>query len=208
MKKVLLSAILILFIIFSSAFVLIYNQRQLIKEAQLLQSMGKPLMAISLYERVLLNYVPLSPYNKKAIDGIERICPNLNDKRYKLYCEETLRSSLYQIRSIFIPYGEKIREAEKRILLLKTELYIEHNQPPQDRYEKIYQDLKAMTEYEWYPSVGWSITAIMSLLSWMGCLIFLIWKGFEKTLNKKAILIGLIGFILFFSVWLIGLYLA
>lgn len=208
MRKVLLVTALIFFIILSSAIVLIYNQKQLIKEAQLLQAMGKPLMTVSLYERVLLNYVPFSPYNKKAIEGIEKICPTLNDKKYRLYCEETLRSALYQIRGFSIPYGEKIKETEKKILLLKTELYIEHNQPPQDKYEKIYQDLKTMTEYEWYPSVGWSITPILSLLLWVGCLIFVIWKGFEKRLNRKAILIGLIGFILFFSVWLIGLYLA
>lgn len=200
--------VLIIFIIVVIVATLLNNQRQIIKEAQLVHSMGKPLMAVSLYERVLLNYVPFSPYNKKAIEGIERICPNLNDKRYKLYCEETLRSSLYQIRGISKPYGEKIREAEKRILLLKTELYIEHNQPPQDKYEQIYQDLKNMTEFEWYPSIGWSIVVTFSLSLWISCIVFAIWKGFEKTLNKKAMLLGLIGFILFFSVWLIGLYLA
>lgn len=200
--------VLIVFIILVILATLTYNQRQLIKEAQIVQAMSKPLMAISLYERVLLNYVPLSPYNKKAVEGIEKLCPTLNDKKHRLFCEETLRSSLYQIRSFYMPYEEKIRETEKRILLLKTELFIEHNNPPQSYYEKIYQDLKAMMEHEWYPSVFWSIVVTVSLFLWIACLSFIIWKGFEKSLNKIRVLKGSVGFILFFSLWLLGLYLA
>lgn len=208
MKKILLLISLIIAIFIFSIIVLINNQRLLIKEAQLVQAMGKPLMAISLYERVLLNYVPFSPYNKKAIEGIERLCPNLTDKKHRLFCEETLRSSLYQIRSFYIPYKEKIKETEKRILILKTELYIEHNNPAERDYEKIYKDLKAMTEYEWYPSVFWSILVIISLLGWIASVIFIIHWGFKESVNRKLVFISVAGFIIFFSLWIISLYLA
>jgi len=204
----LLIVFLIVFIIITSLGVLLKNQRDLFREAELVQAMGKPLMAVSLYERVLLNYVPFSHYNKMAIERMEGLCKNLNDKKYKLFCEETLRSSLYQIRSIYIPYKEKIKETEKRILLLKTELYIEHNNPAQIDYEKIYKDLKAMMEYDWYPSVFWSLIATVSLILWILCIILTIWKGFAKQVNKRILISGTGGFILFFTLWIIGLYLA
>lgn len=199
---------LIFFIVITSLGVLLKNQRDLFREAELVQAMGKPLMAVSLYERVLLNYVPFSPYNKKAIERMENLCKNLNDKKYKLFCEETLKSSLYQIRNFCTPYHEKIKETEKRILLLKTELYIEHNNPPEKDYEKIYKDLKAMMEYDWYPSVFWSLIATVSLILWILCINFSIWKGFAKQVNKKILITGTGGFILFFTLWIIGLYMA
>lgn len=206
--KMLKVVVLIIFIIVVIVATLLNNQRQIIREAQMVQAMGKPLMAISLYERVLLNYVPFSPYNGKAIGGIEKICLNLTDKKYKLFCEETLRSSLYQIRSFYIPYSEKIKETEKRIFLLKTELYVEHNNPPEREYEKIYTDLKNMMEYEWYPSVGWSILVVLSLPSWIAAVIFIICNGFKKSANRKSVFVSLAGFIIFFFIWIIGLYLA
>lgn len=186
--------------------VLLSNQKQLIKEAQLVQIMGKPLMAISIYERVLLNYVPFSPYNKKAIEGMEKLCNSLTDKKYRLFCEETLRSSLYQIRSFYTPYEEKIKDTEKKILLLKTELYIEHNRPPENKYEEVYKEMKTMMEYDWYPSVFWSFVATISLFLWIGSLIFVIWKGFLKPENKKIIFTGFAGFVVFFTLWILGLY--
>jgi hypothetical protein len=204
----LLIVFLIVFIIITSLGVLLKNQRDLFREAELVQAMGRPLMAVSLYERVILNYVPFSPYNKKAIERMENLCKNLNDKKYKLFCEETLRSSLYQTRSFYFPYNEKIKETEKRILLLKTELYIEHNNPPEKDYERIYKDLKTMMEYDWYPSVFWSLIATVSLILWILCITFTIWKGFSKQINKRILISGTAGFILFFTLWLIGLYIA
>ncbi len=204
MKKLLI-AILVILIIVIPIFSLLYNQKTLIREAQMVQIMGKPLMAVNLYERVLLNYVPFSPYNKKAIEGIENICISLTDKKYKLFCEETLRSSLYQIRSFYTPYNDKIREIDKRILLLKTELYIEQNRPPEDKFEAIYKDLKNMQEFDYNAQVSWSLIAVLSLLLWIGCLNFAIFSGFTKPVNKKNLQIGLAGFLIFFTLWIIGL---
>lgn len=183
----------------SCVYVLTNNQKRLIREGDLLFAMGKPLMAISMYERALLNYVPFSPYNEKAIEKIQKTCQGLTEKEHKLFCQETLRSALYQLRGFYVPYSETITKTEKDMLITKLELYIQHNNPPPEKYQQIFEELKAITGYDPYPSVFWSFLAVLSLAGWVGSVVFLILKA-----SKKAFL----SFLVFFFLWLLGLYLA
>ncbi|ADO46025.1 conserved hypothetical protein [Hydrogenobacter thermophilus TK-6] len=184
----------------SSVYVLISNQKRLITEGDMLLINGKPLMAISMYERALLNYLPFSPYNQKAIERIEKVCNSLLEKSHKLFCYETLRSSLYQLRGISVPYSEKIKPLEEKMLLTKMELYIEHNNPPQKDYQKIFKDLKSFTQYDPYPSTFWSLLVVLSLAGWVLSLSFAIIKGFKKAF--------LFAYVVFFCLWLVSLYMA
>lgn len=190
----------ILTLVISSVYVLINNQRHFLKEGDLLLAMGKPLMAVSMYERALLNYIPFSPYNAEAVKRIEKVCDKLNEKEHKLFCYETLRSSLYQLRGLYIPYGEKLRSLQDKILLIKLELYIERNNPQPDKYQVIYKDLKSMMDYDPYPSTFWSLVVVFSLLGWISAIIFVIRRGFSK--------LGLLFYLAFFFLWILGLYMA
>lgn len=183
----------------SCVYVLTNNQKRLIREGDLLFVTGKPIMAISMYERALLNYVPFSPYNEKAIEKIQKTCQALTEKEHKLFCQETLRSALYQLRSFYVPYSETITKTEKDILITKLELYIQHNNPPPEKYQQIFKELKAITDYDPYPSVFWSFLVVLSLAGWIGSTVFLILKA-----SKKAFL----SFLVLFFLWILGLYLA
>jgi hypothetical protein len=183
----------------SCVYVLTNNQKRLIREGDLLFAMGKPLMAISMYERALLNYVPFSPYNEKAVEKIKKTCQALTEKEHKLFCQETLRSALYQLRGFYVPYSETITKTEKDMLITKLELYIQHNNPPPEEYQQIFKELKAITDYDPYPSVFWSFLVVFSLAGWIGSAVFLTLKA-----NKKAFL----SFLVFLFLWLLGLYLA
>ncbi|SNZ15015.1 hypothetical protein [Hydrogenobacter hydrogenophilus] len=190
--------LLVIFVLVMSAvFVLFQNQKRLIREGDALLVSGNPLMAISMYERTLLNYVPFSPYNQEAVEKIEKLCPKLKEKEHRLFCYETLRSAIYQIRGIYTPYSEKLQKLDKDIVLLKTELYIQNNLPPEDKYQQIYKDLKAMQDYDPYPSVFWSILVVLSLLGWIGSVVFMIYRSFR---------VGLLSFVVFFSLWVLSLY--
>lgn len=198
--------VLVLVLLVSSVYVLLENQKRLIREGDMLLVSDEPLMAISMYERVLLNYVPFSPYNAEAVEKIQKLCPKLKEKEHKLFCYETLRSSLYQLRGFYVPYREKIKDLEQKTLLTKLELYIERNMPPQNKYQTIYKDLKSFMDYDPYPSVLWSSAVVFSLLGWILSLTFVIWKGFKKPTDKKAILTGFVFYLSFFTLWLLGLY--
>ncbi|QWK19156.1 MAG: hypothetical protein KNN13_06520 [Hydrogenobacter thermophilus] len=192
--------IVALALVVSSVYVLIKNQRHLLQEGDMLLLNGKPLMAISMYERVLLNYVPFSPYNQKAIERMEKVCHDLKEKPHKLFCYETLRSAIYQLRGLYTPYSEVIKPLEEKMLLTKMELYIEHNNPPQKDYERIFKDLRSFTQYDPYPSVFWSALALVSLAGWVFSIVMTIMKGFRKSF--------VLVYVVFFCLWLVSLYMA
>jgi len=190
--------IVIFAIITTGVFVLLNNQKWFISQGDMLLMANKPISAVLMYERALLNYIPFSPYNKEAIEKMEKLCKGINDKEYKVFCYETLRSSLYQLRSFYTPFGEKIPEIDKNLYLLKTELYIEQNPSSANDYQKVYNDIKAMMDYDPVASPFWSLIIGLSLIGWISSIIWGIFRGF-------SLKIGLI-YGIFFGLWILGLF--
>lgn len=202
MKKISIIFFIILILFSLKAFV---TQKNFITEAK---KTDNSIKAIRYYERALLSYVPFSPYNKEAITGILKICKNLTSTEQKLYCYESLRSSLYQIRSFYQPYKEEIKSIEPLIAELKAKQMIQwkYNNFSEKDYQNLYNYHIEILKYDASPSVLWSIISIFSLLAWISSVFLIIIRGYATPLNKKYLLIGLVNFILFFSLWLIGLY--
>ncbi|MFN3813431.1 MAG: hypothetical protein ACK4SM_02255 [Aquificaceae bacterium] len=200
--------LLVLVLLVSSVYVLLENQKRFIREGDVLLVSGEPLMAISMYERALLNYVPFSPYNKDALEKMEKLCPKLKEKEHRLFCYETLRSALYQTKGLYVPYGERLKDLKNPILLTKLELYIERNLPPKNKYQTIYEELRRFMDYSPYPSVTWSLVVVFSLLGWVFSLVWIIWKGLTMPINRSALMLGSLSYLTFFGLWILGLYMA
>lgn len=202
MKKISMIFFIILVLFSLKAFI---TQKNFITEAK---KTDNSIKAIRYYERALLSYIPLSPYNKEAITGILERCKNFKDTEQKLYCYESLRSSLYQIRSFYQPYKEEIKSIEPLIAELKAKQMIQwkYNNFSEKNYQNLYNHHIEILKYDGSPSVLWSIISVFSLLAWIGSVFLIITRGYAAPINKKYLLIGFVNFILFFSLWLIGLY--
>jgi len=208
MKKIslfFLIAILVITLLFCLK--LFINQKNFISEAK---NTNNPIKAIRYYERVILSYIPFSPYNKGAIKGILGKCKSLEDTEQKLYCYETLRSDLYQIKSFYQPYKEEIEKLEPLIAELKSKQMIQwkYNNFSEKDYQSLYNYHIKILRYDASPSVMWSIISVFSLLGWIGSVFLIIFKGLGRLLNKRYLLIGFITFIIFFVLWVLSLYLA
>ncbi|WP_353684106.1 hypothetical protein V4D30_09555 [Thermodesulfovibrio sp. 3907-1M] len=164
--------------------------------------------AITYYERVILSYIPFSPYSREAVNGILEKCKKTGDDEQKLYCYETLRSALYQVRSFYQPYREEIKKLEPLIAELKTYEMIQwkYNNLSEKDYQRLYNYNIEIMQYDSSPSVFWSMVSVLSLFAWICSVCFIILKGLKTPINKRYLLWGLTGFILFFSLWIIGLY--
>ncbi|WP_460180876.1 hypothetical protein [Thermodesulfovibrio sp. TK110] len=184
---------------------LLLQQKEFITQAKQTDS---PIKAITYYERVILSYIPLSPYNREAVDGILEQCKKVNDQEQKLYCYETLRSALYQVRSFYQPYKEEIKRVEPLIAELKTYEMIQwkYNNFSKKDYQRLYNYHIEILRYDGSPSLLWSMVCVFSLFAWIGCVCLMVFKGFETPLNKRYLIWGFAGFVLFFSLWIIGLY--
>lgn len=156
--------------------------------------------AVKSYEKAILFYVPFSHYNKRAINGMLEICRSLLKDDEKLYCYETLRADILQIRSFYTPYGEILNQINPTIATLRAKQMIEWDKSFTEKdFSKLYTYQLNLLTYDNSPSVFWSFIAGLSLLGWISSVIYGIYRNG---------LIGTVVFLIFFTLWITGLYLA
>ena len=199
--------VLLLVIIFLAFFIrMLYSQYIYMKESEKTNGLEK----VKAYEKVVLFHFPLSPYTKKAVEGIMRECEALKENNEKLYCYETLRSNLIQIKSFYQPYKNVILSINPKIAHFRTIEMInwKENKFTMKDYQSLYSFHLNLLNYDNAPSIFWSIITVFSLIGWIGSVFLIILKGLGTPLNKRILISGTAGFILFFTLWLIGLYMA
>lgn len=203
-KRTIALLLIIIFLIFSIR--MLYSQHIYTKESDKLVGLEK----VKAYEKVILFHFPLSPYTKKAVKGMIIECEGLNKNNEKLYCYETLRSSLIQIKSFYQPYKTVIESINPTIAHLRAIEMInwKENNFIMKNYQSLYAFHLNILNYENAPSILWSIITVFSLLGWIGSVFLIILKGLGNPLNKKILITGTGGFIIFFTLWLVGLYMA
>lgn len=180
-----------------------YFQNKHMKEATFSKSIDR----VKAYERVILNHFPLSSYTKRAVNALLNECETFMENDEKLYCYETLRTSLFQIRSFYQPYSYVLDKIKPKIAGLRAEEMISwrYNNLTTADYEKIYNKQLTILTYDNAPSMFWSFTIVVSLLGWIGSVIVVILKGFIKPLDKRWLKYGAILYLIFFSLWMFGL---
>ncbi|WP_028951037.1 hypothetical protein [Sulfurihydrogenibium subterraneum] len=170
----------------------------------------KGLEKVKSLEKVILFCVPFSPFNKIAVDELKKECQNFSINDEKLYCYETLRTSLIQIKSIYQPYKEILDEIIPIIASLRAKEMIswEFNDYKESDFNTLYKNQIKLLMYDNTPSYFWSFIVGFSLIGWISSVIFLIWKGLGENINVFNIFWGLLAFVSFFSLWILGLYMA
>lgn len=195
-KNIILVISILAILLFLTVSRAVLTQRQYIKIAELKSG----LEAIKAYEKVLLFYVPFSYYNDRAVNGILEICKVLDAYEEKLYCYETVRSSLLQIKSFYQPYSEVLKDVNSKIAYLRASLYLRRdNLYSANDFNKLYMLQLNLLNYDNSPSTSWSFISVVSLMFWIGFVIYGIYVN--------AIL-GILGFLTFFILWMVGLYMA
>lgn len=185
---------------------MMYCQNLYMKDAMSQKGLEK----IKAFEKVILFHFPFSPFTEKSIKYSLNECNNFKENKEKLYCYETLRSSLLQIRSFYQPYKDVIEELNPKIAHLRAieSIKWKYNNYSEKDYEKIYKNHLALLRYDNAPSVSWSAVVVFSLIGWIGSVFFIIFKALKTPFNKKYLYAGLTGYIIFFSFWLLGLWMA
>lgn len=161
-------------------------------------------------EKVILSHFPMSSYSKEAIDIVRNECEKFTDERERLYCYETLRSSIIQIKSFYQPYEVVLKEIEPEIAHLRTIEYIKwkYNRISMQDYDRIYKDNLIHIKHENFPLIFWSFIVVFSLLGWIASVLFIILIGLKNAIKKLYIIMGSLSFVIFFSLWIIGLWMA
>ncbi|ACD66628.1 hypothetical protein SYO3AOP1_1009 [Sulfurihydrogenibium sp. YO3AOP1] len=160
---------------------------------------------VKAYEKVILSYVPFSPLGSKAVEELYLYCHTFKKDDERLYCLETLRTSIYQIQNpITRPYTEYLEKINPEIAKLRAleSINWEFNNYTMADYKKLYNAQMQVLNYDNKPSDFWSLIVVLSLIGWISSVLLFIWKAN----NKKQILLYSLIFIVFFSLWIVSLY--
>ncbi len=116
---------LVIFFIFLRVFIQQYSE---FKKGEVFYINKKYKDATTCYETAIHMYTPASPFVKKSINRmveIARIFEENKEYRWALVTYENLRSSLYSVRSFFLPYQEIITLCDTKIAELVNKAYSE-----------------------------------------------------------------------------------
>jgi hypothetical protein len=160
---------------------------------------------VKAYERVILSYVPLSSLGSKAVEELYIYCHTFKKDDERLYCLETLRTSIYQIQNPitrpYVDYLEKINPEIAKLRALES-INWEFNNYTMADYEKLYNVQMQVLNYDNKPSDFWSFIVVLSLIGWISSVLLFIWKANDR----KQILLYSLMFVAFFSLWIVSLY--
>jgi len=149
-------------------------------------------------------FLPLNPYVKKSINMLFAIGEKLEREgknKKALFAYRTVRSSLFACRSFYTPGKVYIETAEKKIenLLLRDKTIA--NNLGKTFIEKAF-NIKTDT------NIIWTILMELGLLGWVGTVITYILKNGEIRVYQfslKIIPYGVIIFLLFYLLWIVGM---
>src|SRR5580765_86989 len=87
------------------------------------QSKNDSERAITRFEESILWYFPGNPYVGKSVQSLYEYGESLekNNPKMALYAFDSLRGSLYSIRSLYFPYSKWIPKVNDKIATLRTE---------------------------------------------------------------------------------------
>jgi len=186
-----------------------YNSRQAFALGEDAYAHGEYKAAMTHYERTIKWYTPRSPVVRRAVERLWQLGTEAEARgevSLALEAYQTLRSSLYAVRSFYIPYHSWIPKSEERIapLLAKTKA---GTAPQEDRVAQDTARFAMQLQRHVGPHLGWSIVVEIGFLGWVGAAVGLIWHVVDrqgKFAPQQGLLWGSVLAICF-ALWLMGM---
>jgi len=156
--------------------------------------------AVTYFDHTLNAHIPFSPLEKKAKEQLLALASkydNEGEPEMALLCYETIRTSRYLTRHLFVPDSKDIPFLDNKIASIKAGLLVKDG-IVRNFSEGYYQQMGIMNK-DHSPSVLWSVIFVASFLAYLGFIVLWIFK--RKPVYIYILCLAFIG-------WLTGLYLA
>ena len=156
--------------------------------------------AVMYFDRVLNAHIPFSPLEKRAQLRLSELASRFEkENKYELalVCYETIRTSRYLTRHVFIPDSKAIPVLNDKIASIKARLLVRDGMVKD--FKEGYDQQMGIMNKDFSPNVLWSLVAVAAFWSYIGFITMWIFK-------KKRVYVYI--FCLAFIIWLTSLYLA
>jgi len=167
-------------------------------------------LAIREYDTALHFYSPFSPYNERAAQRLWQIGERFEaqgklDWAHMAY--SSIRSSFYAARSFYTPGKAWIARCDEKIATLNARMLLQDGSIGPEEFETERARHLRVLRQDRAPSVPWAALAVLSFLGWVGSAVYVALRGFSPRgdLHRRQALWGLLGFVAFFLLWVVGL---
>jgi hypothetical protein len=202
----------VLVVLLALAVRVIGSARAELAEARALDGHGDPALTISHYRRAARWYAPLSPYPEQALARLAEIgtqAEHDGDTDLALSAWRSVRAATLGSRSFYVPYEDRLHEADRHIAALMAAL----PPPPIDARQSVAQREAAhlaLLEADPGPALLPSVAALVGLATWIAAAFAFATRAFDdedRLLAREARTWGaafVVGMVLFVA----GLFLA
>lgn len=167
--------------------------------------------AVVHFERSIRWYLPGLHLQDRAAEGLWKIgleYESRSDTENALSAYRLLRGGIYATRSFYTPAQDWIHRCNEKIAFLMAVKAPPNSTGGNKSLEQRTQEFLLLLTAEKSPSAPWALLAVAGFFGWVICCFFFIARGLTKTgvfQTGPALLWGG-GFILFYGLWILGLY--
>lgn len=177
-----------------------FDQVQNYKTAAAAIQKGDAKHAIMYFDRVMTAYIPFSPLVGKSRDAVIELGTDLkrkHDLNLALLCFETVRTSIYQTRHLFLPDAGRLKSLNTEIAAIKAEMISGAAAGP--GYIAAYDGQMKIAGRDFSPAL---LPSVFVVIFFAGYLVFVtVWAVSGR---RQSAVFGLV----MFALWLTALYLA
>lgn len=187
-----------------------YLQRSHFTQAEKYYSESNYKLALREYDTAMHFYTPFSPYINRSAErlwGMGGMFEADDKLQWANAAYAAIRSSFYASRSLYTPGRDWIRRCDEKIADINVRILLKEGSiKPEDAEAEKMKHLRVMT-VDRAPAPLWAAIAGIGFLGWIGSIIFVIFRGFDKAgkVSRKPALIGVGSFAVFFALWVLAL---
>ncbi|MFQ5449814.1 MAG: hypothetical protein ACE5E9_04260 [Nitrospinaceae bacterium] len=203
---------LLVFILGFSTFVKVcWNAREELQVAERYARQNQNAQAAVHYERSIHWFVPVLDFQCRAAEGLWKIARDYEargDTENALGTYRLLRGAFYSVRSFYTPGKQWIERSNERIATLMA---MKPESAPAERTQTFDQrrnEILSLLSREKPPRPLWALLTELGFFGWVTCSVLFIFKAMTKSggILLRPALFWTGGFVVFYSLWILGMF--
>ena len=165
--------------------------------------------AVNHYERALRWFLPFSRTPNRAAEKLWEIAQNQQTQNQNIEALKTcriLRSAFYSVRSIYTPGKKWIHLCNEKIAHLMA--FIESQERPGITFSEKKSEYMDLMETDRPPFTFPSIMSAIGFFGWVSSILLFIFKALSRQghLKKRPAILFVSTFLLFYNIWIWGMF--
>ncbi|NIU44247.1 MAG: hypothetical protein GWN72_08335 [Nitrospinaceae bacterium] len=167
--------------------------------------------AVTHYERSLQWFVPALDLQEKAAQGLWDIGETYETKgeeKKALNTFRRLRGAFYSVRSFYTPGVKWITRCNEKIATLMARMPATTEKEKEKTFEQRKTEYRALLASQQPPYSKWALVSEIGFFGWVTCTLFFIFRAMTQSgdLRPRPALFWMTGFVVFYSLWILGLF--